>query len=306
MSIAAMLAAAVLMATPETASRQLGQAEAGDVVRFAPGDYGRVTIKDKRFLPRLTLEAGDAKMRLFLIDSSGIDVVGGQFGGTRAAAPDGGAAAEMTRFDANGRRSIPSAGGGDLQTGYGAMIKGSSHVEFRGGRFADARTGLIISHSTDVVARDLRFERMTSDGINIAAAQRVLVERIECHDFDPSPGAHPDCVQLWSPPSGATADITVRDSLARGRTQGFAGFNHPEKGQTGFDRIKFIDNRAEVSFPHGISIYDCRDCEITGNVARPYTGARHRVIVRVIRCTDCMVADNSNGPRPERAAAPAN
>jgi hypothetical protein len=278
------VAMALIAATPETLAGRLAAAGPGDVLRLAPGEYGRVEIRGREFEPRLRIEAGEARLQLVVRHSAGIDVDGGRFVAATA--------------------KSPRDSGLPMRAGYAAEVRDSSHVRFAGGQFSDSVRGLVVARSSDIELRDLRFDRMSSDGINIAGGQRVLVERVECHDFAPHDGAHPDCVQLWaSARTGPTADVTVRDSLARGTTMGFTAFNHPEKGQIGFDRLRFINNRAEIRRGHGVSVYDCRNCEVRGNQMTTLPDSRNRVAVRAIRCEDCVVEGNRDGDRPARGQA---
>jgi parallel beta-helix repeat protein len=142
-----------------------------------------------------------------------------------------------------------------------------------------------------------------SDGIDVAMSRRIVLDHNRCTDSHPTPGAHPDCIQLWShavqPP---TADIVLSNNEVIGDTQGFTAFNHTSPDATGkvvddggFDRITVENNHAKVSTYHGVTLYDCRHCIVRNNRAESLPNAqypRSRAWIKTIRATDLTMCGN--------------
>jgi CobQ-like glutamine amidotransferase family enzyme len=79
--------------------------------------------------------------------------------------------------------------------------------------------------------------------------------------------------------------------------QGITAFNHPKRGDPGFDRIVFANNKVTGTYPHGVAIYDARDSEITGNIVRTEPGSKYKASINVINCERCKQAGNDIGPK---------
>ncbi|MEI6419570.1 MAG: right-handed parallel beta-helix repeat-containing protein [Sphingomonadales bacterium] len=265
-----LLAAAVLAATPATLSAQLANAQPGDQLQLAPGDYGLVQIVNRRFAPALKISAGQARLQLHIMSSSGVELTGGQLLASGTSGP----------------------------AGYASLIRQSDHVSFTNVNFPPSVRAMVIDRSTNVTVKGGTITGMTIDGINIAASQNVLIDGVTCQDFQPLEGTHPDCVQLWSRKElPITADVTVQNVVSRGNMQGVTAFNHPERGDPGFDRIHFLNNKVEGAYPQGVALYDARNSVVTGNRTTTIPGSRFKTSVNVVRCTGCTVANNVSGPK---------
>ena len=89
----------------------------------------------------------------------------------------------------------------------------------------------------------------------------------------------------------------MQNVVARGNTQGITAFNHPDRGDPGFDRIRFLNNQVEGAYPQGVALYDARDSVVTGNRTTTIPGARFRTSINVVRCERCTEANNVSGPK---------
>lgn len=234
---------ATTTATPGTLQQVLDDARSGDAIKLAPGNYDAITVKRRQWSPPITVDATAAHLRgVQLLEVSGLSWHGGVFDG------------------------------GDVErSGIGAT---GDHVTVDGTTMSHyTRNGVGMGKMSDARITNNVFTDMGSDGIDVALSRRVVIDHNRCTDSHPTPGAHPDCVQLWSRPSDPPeADITITNNVAIGSTQGFTGFNHirPDANGTptddgGFDRIVIENNTAKVSYYHGISLYNCRKCVIRNN-----------------------------------------
>ncbi|QGP78195.1 right-handed parallel beta-helix repeat-containing protein [Sphingobium sp. CAP-1] len=273
--IIALFAASAMTATPVTAQRVVDTARPGAMIRLAPGDYGRLTIKNRQWKQPITIDAKAATLKLAIIQSDGVILRGGTFSGAMGA-------------------------GGE---GYAILLRQARRISFESPTMRASMRGLVIDRSSDVRVTRATITDMRIDGINIASSQRVTVTDSSCSNFDTGE-AHPDCIQMWSRPDrGITQDVTLLRNRSVGKMQGFTGFNHVRNGVNdgGFDRITIKDSFvAGEDAPRGIFLGDCRDCVVTGNRAQTLPGARWMETISVENCTRCTVNDNQNGDRPAR------
>ena len=271
-----LLALALLAATPATFPAQLAIAQPGDRIVLAPADYGNVGLRDRVYPVPLVIDAGAARLHLEVDNVTGLAITGGDF--TASAGVD-----------------LATSNGPD---GWGARVSGSHNVSFANPMFSGAVRGLMIDRSTDVAVTDATLVRIVSDGIDVANSQRVAVTGSICSQFSPRDGDHPDCVQLWSSPGALpTADVKIRDNIAVGPgMEGFSGFNHPDIGQLGFDRITITGNLVVGDYPEGVALYDARNSRVIGNRVWTLPGAKFRTRVNVERCKPrCSVRGNKEG-----------
>ncbi len=232
-------AAAETVATPATLQSVLAAARPGATVVLAPGSYDIVSLRDRHWSPPITVDARQAELRgVQLLKVSGVTWRGGAF--------DGG---DVER------------GGFNAHEGDHIVIDGATFRHF-------TRAGIGFGTISDARIVNNTITDSGSDGIDIALSRRIVVDHNRCVDFHPTPGAHPDCIQLWSRPTvPPTADITITNNEADGDMQGFTLFNHIRDGvdDGGFDRITIENNHARVKAYWGIGAYDCRNCVVRHN-----------------------------------------
>ena len=209
-------AAAATVATPATLAVVLANAAPGDTIQLAPGSYAPLVVRDRHWSPPVTVDATAAQLRgVRLTEVSGLTWHGGTFDG------------------------------GDVERN-GFAVQHGDHLVIDGATFHHfVRNGIGVGNLDDARITNNVMTDMGSDGIDIALSHRIVADHNRCSDFYPTPGAHPDCIQLWSRPEVApTADITISNNEAIGNMQGFTAFNHARPDATGkvvddggFDRI---------------------------------------------------------------------
>lgn len=270
--ILAFMAAAVATVTPATAQQAIETAQQGAVIKLAPGSYGRVMIVRKTWSRPITIDASGASLTLNIVASRGVNIRGGTFTGALGQ-------------------------GGE---GYAVLVRQSSNVAFENVAISSSIRGMVIDRSTDVRVTRAMLTDMRIDGVNIASSQRVTITDSSCSAFNTGE-AHPDCIQMWSSPKyGVTQDVTLLRNRSDGNMQGFTAFNHVRDGvdDGGFDRITIADSWARGQYAWGVAVFDCRNCVIRNNRGETPAGARHAVVVRATRCTNCTVTGNVDGRRP--------
>lgn len=98
-------------------------------------------------------------------------------------------------------------------TGYGLGVRGSRNIRIENNEFHDFGRGAVFDKSSEIVISGNDIHRISSDGINFAQVQDVLIEGNFLHDFLRSPDStsHADVIQVWT--SGTTVpsgNITIR------------------------------------------------------------------------------------------------
>jgi len=247
-------ASRVVHANPQTFQNALLAAHGGETVVLAPGDYGDVTIGQRQFPRRVTIDASQAHfVRLIIRRVDGLTVAGGTVTAPR-----------------------------EMQ--HSVVIDFSHDVTVTGMHISGARIGTLISRSQGIEVSNNDYNGTRSDGVNIAMSQHVRVTGNTCRNFNPMIGSfdargkvvkdgdHPDCVQAWSVPNTPpTSDVLVANNSADGFMQGVF-FGNPGSG--GYDRIVIRDNRIRISAWNAIVIYEGRGVTVTGNEVSTIPGAK--------------------------------
>ena len=232
-----LLALALLAADPGSAARVIAGAAPGDTVRLVPGRYPTIVVKNRAFSPPLTIDATGASVASVVIgNSSGVNWKGGTIVGDT---------------------SQPVAGG------FGILAKLSTKITITGAAISYFRSGIVFDQVDGGTISGNALTAMSSDGIDIALSRNVMIDHNACSNFNPSDGAHPDCIQAWSRPGFApTSDLKIYYNTAVGAMQGVSFFNHTRDGidDGGYDRIKIVGNTVLNLYGAGIALVACRDC----------------------------------------------
>lgn len=250
-----LLALALLAATPTTLPSVIADAKPGDVIKLVLGNYPLITINKRSWNPAITIDASGSKVvGVTISTSTGISWVGGDMAGTVTP--------------------------GGVGAGYGFLAGTSSaNISVTGVHFSDFRTGIVYNVVNGGKIAGNWFTRMSADGIDVALSRNIVVDRNACTEFKAGPGAHPDCIQLWSRPNVApVADITITNNSAVGEMQGISLFNHVRGGvdDGGFDRVVIRGNTVLNTYGDGISVYNCRGCTVRDNDVNSLPNYWHR------------------------------
>jgi len=240
-----------LTATPVTMPATIAKAAPGDVVTLSTGDYGAVSVINRK---GLTIDASKARLTsLRIANSSDVEWQGGVLSAPREQAT-------------------------------GVTIDGSTRIRVAGMLLSGPRVGISAVRGDNYEIVGNRCDGIRSDCINLTIVHHVRVIGNQCFNFDPIPavydkegklitdGDHPDCVQAWSAPNTfALHDIQVIGNVGYGYMQGsFFGNASP----LGFDRVIMRDNDMTIGAHQGISITNARNSVLRDNSVRATPGAR--------------------------------
>ena len=237
-----LIALAVLAADPASLPGVIAAARPGDTVRLVAGQYPTAVIRSRTFDPPLTVDAGSATL-------AGVQIVGSMgirwTGGTLQGQP-----------------------GNTTPVNYGFWATDSRNITVDSVHISDFRVGIVFDRVTGGAVTGNWLARMTTDGFDADASRGLTIARNACSEFAPSPGAHPDCIQLWSRPDyPPTADVTITANTAVGAMQGISLFDGLLGGlpQGGFDRVSVTGNTVQITYADGLTVMNCRSCSVRNN-----------------------------------------
>lgn len=240
----------MILATPATLAAILAAAVPGSTIQLASGSYGDLAVGDTRaFSPPLTITA---------CASDGKTNAGAVFHSL-----------SFSNWTGVNLQCIRASGTAD------ASLKLGNVHQFTITYFVSdspVRAGIEIGSSDHVTASTVTVTRSGSDGMDIAGSQNIAIDHLRCSKGLPTPGAHPDCLQLYGGTAYApspVAHITVVWSVAEGPTQGFDTF-----ANTGtMNDVHFEHLTASVGYSRGISMSpDCTGCTFRYNSVALFPG----------------------------------
>lgn len=244
-----LFALAVIAASPANFQATIAAAPTGSEVHLTAGSYPPAYLRPGTVPKGVTITAdpGAVVASMAFISASGVTIKG-------------------VGFDGAGVQP------------FGVRFVGGDHNAVTMSRFSGFTSfGVMFQSSDDGSAVGNTFTRSGSDGIDVAASHRIIIDRNVCMSFAPTPGAHPDCIQLWSVKGTVpVADVTITNNTGIGNMQGISGYNALDGG---FDRVTITGNFMETGFPNAIVIQNCRSCVIGGagalmNHVRTYPGSK--------------------------------
>lgn len=298
-----------MMASPAVAARYtatnanyasvFATAGAGDTITLT-GAFGRMSLSNRNFSRPLLIDASRAQFNgtLDVRNVTGLTFRGGTFGSTTSDWQNPG----TVRVDSSRNisfRSVTMIADG-LGAARGITFRNSSDVRLLGSNFTGFRVAAGFSSVTNGLAEGNRVMASTSDGFMIVDSHFITAQNNSCSGHVPSPGAHADCIQMWSiAGQPVQSDIRIIKNKAYGRTQGFTSFDPARGGGLRFD---ISNNYVNILFPNGIACHACVDSRFTGNIVRTAPGARYQTRISIVGGSNNVIANNDVGPGPKRTA----
>jgi hypothetical protein len=257
---------------------------------------------------RITLPAGD--YRGAVLDATGATFQEGAAlrgvrgltirGGTWGRADRGTRDWYVLRIDASADVALVGAtvvGNGD-GIGGGVQISSSTRVTVRDSRWTGHGWAVVAQDTAGLLVARNDFSASASDGLQVTRVQQMVAVGNRCHDFRPSAGAHPDCIQVHG---SGNADVWLINNVAIGAMQAVL-----ISGATG---LRAHGNWAAITtYWHTLTCGACPGAVVTDNVAAAAPGAGHMPFPARIGGTGVVLARNSlidarTGPLPARHVA---
>lgn len=287
--IAIPAAAATYNATSKNLKTIWRAAKPGDTIRLS-GSFGATNLEWKKSGANvITLDSTKAIFTdsIKIKHVTGLKLVGGKFDATKG----------ISRT-----ASINVYGGDNIHfdkpniLGAGAMgiyFTDATNVSVTNGVFSKLNSAVLFRTVTNGTMSNNKSLESRSDGFQVSNSHKIKIDHNSCTGSVPRPGAHPDCVQLWSFKGQAPqSDIEISDNYASGRTQGFTSFNAADGGGV---RISMLRNRADTSYPQGVACYGCFDSKFIDNVVTTLPGATRQTRINIIGGSNNTIVGNSIG-----------
>ena len=299
--IGAPVGAVSFVATSATLNATLATMAAGDTVALV-GTFGELRLQNRTFTRAITIDARQAVFTTTMVFDNvrGVSLSGGTFNiANNGAYAKGIAVYGGSNIYIDG---VTVNGGGDGAVDqYGIAINGAYNAQVTNAKLNGLYSGIGMGQTTaGLIARN-KITGATADGIDIADSHSVLASANSCTGGRPGPGAHPDCIQMWSIAGHALeSDITVTNNAAYGPTQGFTDFD------AGL-RINISHNVVNTSYSQGIACYSCIDSTVSYNTMSTLPGSTYQTRYNVVGGSNNTVVGNIvaayNEPRPASATA---
>lgn len=263
--------AASLPVGPATFAGVLAQAQPGDLLAFAPGDYPAIVVKR----PGVGLRLGAAHVAGVRIQADNVSVSGGVI--TPSAWWGGVYAADVKAPRIEG---AAIAGAGALAGhGTGVVFRNAPGAALLGATIADVGVGVETLDTDGIVIKDVQISRVTADGITGASVRHVLVDGVHCFAFAPAPGKHPDCAQFWTVAGHAqSAHVRVTRARCEDQTQCVTDFGGDARGVAD---LQVDHSDATVSEPQAFPIQKSAGARSMWNHAHTAPGARFRASINL-------------------------
>ena len=286
----------ILARTSSELRSAFAEANDGDVIKLAPGDYSSVRLRNKDFDTDVTITSADSGNRavfdeyLELNDVSGVTIKGVDVE-ARSLAPDNSfsrlqvvKSQDVTLRDISVEGHIPSAGEGanpssagrtEAISGYGyengVRVRWSDGIILDDVEFSKLGQALAVIKSDNTKISDIDVHDVR-EGINLNDVDNTLIEGSLFHDFKPFYRSdHPDMIQFWGTDSGVHG-LTVQNNLldqSDGWTQSIFGhFNGRPDDVTGSD-FSITGNTIINGHWNAIRIREIDGFEISDNILLP-------------------------------------
>lgn len=297
----------------------IGATKSGDRIVLAPGRYGDLVIKGRRFTAPVEIAAAPGARAEFrsvrLEDAAGLKFSAVVVARGVVEDPISTYAVLVARsaeISFDGVEVLGSADGrpNDPQ---GIVARDSRSVRVSNARLHDLVRGAGFLDCDDWSVVNSEFTAISMDALVARGAVGALIEGNYFHDFttDLSTGVHPDAIQFWDRRAKRpTRNLVIRRNAivrgAGGPSQGvFLNFENPALGG---ETILIEDNLIVQSMGEGIDVRTANDVVIRRNTVIPADPARDRPLIGLrAPVAGAVIEDNvALGYRPGGAAMRGN
>lgn len=205
-------------------STALDNAQGGDTITLAPGNYGALDFRSK-FTSNVTITSADhsAPAEFTSVKMNGAQNVTFDHMKFKYTYSDGdGPLASPFEIRNSNNITVQNSEivGDDDSSGYGTgsglFLIDSHHINLENNVMHNWLRGIKVDRCTDLKVVGNELHSLAGDGMNFAAVQRVLIEDNHIHDFDADPASdyHRDMIQFWTAGiKEPNTDIVIRGNL---------------------------------------------------------------------------------------------
>lgn len=251
----------------------LKSAQAGDVIKLAPGEYSPVGLLGLKFNGMVTVTSLDPSRQaeltgLIVKNCEGLKFQGLEFS-TEAAKTD-------YPFQVFGSKNIALDGlnvhgsmdGDETNDMAALMVRLSDNVTVTNSEFQQLRHGVAHLDSKNVTISGNNFHDIQTDGVRGGGSSHVTIKGNFFSSFHDKEGDHPDAIQFWTTnTTTAATDIVVSDNvIVRGDGDAIQGiFLRDQVGGLEYERVTISGNLIVGGMYNGISVAGAKNLVITDN-----------------------------------------
>lgn len=262
------------VATAAQLTTALSQVVGGDTIRLAAGNYGAISINNLNPTDLVTIESASA-LTPGHIDTMGINgssnlAFRGLDIGRGLAAGEG----EFTyMINVNGgsriifdRVTVHGSFDNVQNDGFGLTGSGVKGLVITDSVFTNLSKAMVIQQSDNLLVKKNSFLELRSDGINMSANHKVVIDGNLFKTFLPLPDDHPDAIQFFNVnQQRGSSDITIKNNVLLPGGTGPQGIFMSDAGHGYFNVT--IENNVLWSTGqyHGIFVGGVKGVKIAGN-----------------------------------------
>ena len=264
-------------------STALADANGGDVIKVAPGNYGDWQIRNVNFSEKVLITSLDPNDRanfnqtLNIFDSSNIKFEAIDF--VRTEVSDDGYNPQLGLWGVDGisfsdmvvsgvlKNGLPHEGGIVIRSGSQNVLIEDADISHTSGRAIN-----ILGESQYITIKDSVIHDVRSDGIQIGTntgedpIRFITIQNNKFLNFVQAGNDHPDMIQIFSIEDGivGATDITIQGNVFSNDEE----FTHTML-MSKMDRFVISDNIIANGHLHGISFHDAFNGVVSNNILVP-------------------------------------
>jgi nitrous oxidase accessory protein NosD len=257
----------------------LSLAIGGDRIVLAPGNYGSVSIQGRHYATPVTLQTSTLADRAHLdgisiSNSSNLTISGLDLGralneGEVAKSTHLNSVRHSTNIRFTGVQIHGSRDGDPSNDGSGLLVSDTSGFRIDGSKLSDLFRGINVQRSSNTMVLSNAFDTIRSDGMTVASANSILIDRNSFTNFKPIAGDHSDAIQFWN--TGQTvgsSNVTIRSNVIAPGSDDYVtqGIWISDPGTLGYKNVKILNNLVySHGAYHGISVYGAAGLQVANN-----------------------------------------
>lgn len=259
----------------------IAQAQGGDSIVLASGNYGSLTIQNKNFSSYVTVQAASGASVHFdglsVLSSKNLSFAGIDVGRTlNAGEPEWtrmGDVRDSSNLKFDNMKFHGSLDGDPSNDGYGLYATNVSGLSVTNTEFTELYRGTAVQTSTNVRLANNDFHLIRSDGVIGYGTDNIMIDGNSFSNFHPVLGDHADAIQFFNTNlTKGASNITIQNNVVMQTyysgvdTTGLQGFFISDGGDAGYKNVLIQNNLLYSNNQYnGIMVTDATGVQIIGN-----------------------------------------
>lgn len=284
-------------------AKALAAARGGEVIALAPGEYGRVVVRERRFAQPVTLRSADparpARLTFAIAKSAGVVFDGLDIGRHAGGEPNYAQMNTIAESESVTIRRSRVHGSLDDNPGndiVGLYVTRSADIRIEDSEFTELFRAFLFEDSDRLRVTGNRIHKIRSDGGDFAGVADVLIEGNHYTDFRPINDDHPDAIQFWTNqrPRGSSNVVIRNNILLQGPGVGPQGIFIGEETK----RLRYSNFLIENNLIYtedqweALTVVGCDGLIVRNNTLLSKPGDDKQAWIRIGRSTKVQLENN--------------